>query len=123
MPEYYYTCEKCKKTFSTFKVSVSQYIEKEKCPTCNSTQNVYREYQEEGFYSSIRLSDGEIKTVGHLAERNTENMSDDELKALNRKNTAYLREQPKDLPSGMKRVTKAADFKSSKKKGRKHGKK
>jgi hypothetical protein len=48
-----------------------------------------------------------LKTIGDLALRNAEKMSDDEKMSLHKKHNSYRDEQiEKDLPSGMGRIKK-----------------
>jgi hypothetical protein len=57
--------------------------------------------------ASIKKSDSELKTVGDLAKRNTDRMSDDEKNSLKTKHNSYKDNRPEDpLPKGMSRLTK-----------------
>ncbi|NDG32994.1 hypothetical protein EB118_23375, partial [bacterium] len=57
--------------------------------------------------ASVKKSDSELKTIGDLALRNTDRMSDDEKEHLKRKHNDY-KEKPtnKQLPKGMSRVNR-----------------
>lgn len=71
MPIYNLYCEDCDQDIEIF-CKVSEYETKMKnivCPNCTS-RNVYRNYQEDNIYSTVK----EIKTVGQLAEHNTKKM-------------------------------------------------
>lgn len=61
--------------------------------------------------SSVKKSDSEFKTLGDLANRNRDKMSEDHKMALDAKHTKYqddkLKEElTKELPSGMSRIKK-----------------
>tara|TARA_B100001939_G_scaffold324486_1_gene316538 strand:+ start:1905 stop:2138 length:234 start_codon:yes stop_codon:yes gene_type:complete len=61
--------------------------------------------------SSVKKSDTELKTLGDLANRNRDKMSEDHKKALDAKHTAYqdakLKDElTKELPKGMSRIAK-----------------
>lgn len=102
MQIYTYKCDDCNHVF-TRRYTYDNYQDKPKCPECKENKNVYREYIEDNFYSSIKLADSEIKKLGHLAHRNGEKFSDDYKRHLNRKHTKYLRNRDKkELPRGMK---------------------
>ncbi len=51
------------------------------------------EPEEEGPYIAIKLAAGEIKTLGHLAQRNTEKMSKDKLAELKANDPNQQRKQ------------------------------
>lgn len=106
MPEYSYLCEKCSNTFSLV-FSIRDYIEHPKCDDCGS--KCIRNYSEDliSLNMSIRKSDSELKTVGDLAQRNSERMSEDQKAHLYKKHNDY-KETPsqKELPKGMTRVKK-----------------
>lgn len=58
--------------------------------------------------TSIKKADSELKTLGDLAMRNTERMSDDEKTHLYKKHNSYKEDAGdcKPLPTGMKRMKK-----------------
>ena len=61
--------------------------------------------------SSVKKSDSEFKTLGDLANRNRDKMSEDHKMALDAKHTKYqddkLKEElTKELPNGMSRIKK-----------------
>ena len=108
MPNYSYTCEKCSDRFELFFL-IKDYIEQPKCPNCNS-RNTCRNYINDVLTqsASVKKSDSELKTLGDLAMRNTERMSDDEKTSLYIKHNAYKYEKEEDrpLPTGMSRMKK-----------------
>jgi hypothetical protein len=107
MPEYTFCCENCKNKFSII-CSIKNYKEKNKCTNCKSS-STYRLYSEDlaSLNTCIKLADSEVKTLGHLANRNTERLSEDHKASLNEKHNSY-RETPSEnqLPSGMSRIQK-----------------
>lgn len=107
MPIYSYKCDKCNHIFELF-FNISSYVEHPRCVKCNAT-NANREYVLDAStqVSFVKKSDSELKTIGDLAMRNTERMSDDEKSSLYMKHNSYKDEQDlKPLPSGMSRVKK-----------------
>ena len=115
MPEYSYRCDKCKDTFSIV-VCIREYKEIENCPQCSGSCS--RDYLEDlsSLNTSVKLGDNELKTLGHLAQRNTDRMSDDQRNELYRKHNSYKEEVPeKPLPKGMSRIKKPNKIKWTKK--------
>lgn len=107
MPCYTYVCEKCSHKFEIV-CSIREYKESVKCECCGS-KNTSRSYHDDlsTLNTSVKLSDSEIKTIGHLASRNSERMSDDQKIALHKKHNSYKDQQStKELPSGMSRMQK-----------------
>jgi len=106
MPEYTYFCEKCSSKFSVV-CPISDYTEKYKCDTCKKVCS--RSYIDDlsTLSSSVKKSDNELKTIGDLANRNRDKLSDDQKVALYKKHNDY-KEQPseKPLPKGMSRIKK-----------------
>lgn len=106
MPEYTYFCEKCSIKFSVV-CSISQYTERHRCYECNGA--CCRSYEDDllTIASTIKKSDSELKTIGDLANRNRDKLSDDEKISLHQKHNSY-KEQPseKPLPKGMSRIKK-----------------
>lgn len=116
MPEYSYFCEKCNTTFSIV-CSIREYIDTHLCEMCGSKCN--RDYIEDltTLNTSVKLGDNELKTLGHLAQRNTERMSEDQKNELYRKHNSYKEDaQDKPLPKGMSRVKKPPKMKWTKNK-------
>lgn len=107
MPLYSYICNNCEGFFEIV-YSYSEYDKnknKTKCPACQST-NVERDINDmASLNTSIKKSDSELKTIGDLALRNSERMSDDQKQDLYTKHNSY-KEQPNDkpLPKGMSRM-------------------
>ena len=69
MPEYSYVCEKCNHNWSIV-TSMSKYKDRIKCPSCQKTKNVYRNFAEDETYSAVSLSLSEIKNLGHFRSKN-----------------------------------------------------
>jgi len=86
-------------------MTFDNYTDKQKCSKCGA--KAHRSYGDDlgnldGF---VKLADSEIKTIGHLAHRNTEKMSADQKQALHHKHNSYKYEDnSRDLPSGMSRI-------------------
>jgi hypothetical protein len=65
--------------------------------------------------TSIRKSDSELNTIGDLAKRNSDRMSEDEKIHLYQKHNSYKFEHgTKELPTGMNRIKKPPKPKWSK---------
>jgi putative FmdB family regulatory protein len=107
MPCYTYLCNSCSKKFEIV-CSIANYKEKTSCEFCKS-KNTERCYIEDllTLNTSVRLADSELKTIGHLANRNNEKFSDDQKIALYKKHNEYKEQtSQKELPSGMTRMKK-----------------
>ena len=78
MPTYSYSCEDCNNNFELFSY-IKDYNPNPKCCFCDS-QNTYRLYvlDVSSQLMSVRKSDSELKTIGDLADRNRDRMSQDE---------------------------------------------
>jgi hypothetical protein len=108
MPAYTFFCEDCNKKYEVV-CSIKQYHDKLPCEFCQSNKAVHRLYIEDiqTLSASIKKSDSELKTVGDLAKRNTDRMSDDEKENLKKKHNSYKDNQPeKPLPKGMSRLNR-----------------
>lgn len=108
MPEYTYLCESCKIKFSLF-FTYQSYTEHPKCLECNS-KNTHRSYYDDLANASccIKKHSSELKTVGDLANRNRDNMSEDHKAELYSKHNSYKEtDTTSNLPSGMKRIQKS----------------
>ena len=107
MPTYSYSCDACDANFELF-FYIKDYTDKPKCPSCNS-RSTYRLYALDALTqsSSVKKSDSELKTLGDLALRNTEKMSNDQKHHLYNKHNAYKEKtSDKELPKGMSRIKK-----------------
>ena len=107
MPIYSYTCNKCSQSFELL-FSYSQYVEHPKCVECGSTKTNRNLLLDANTISgSVKKSDGELKTIGDLANRNRDKLSDDEKQRLYNKHNSYKEtKSSKALPKGMTRMTK-----------------
>jgi len=107
MPEYSFACEKCGNKFTIFS-SIQNYSDKQKCTKCKSVKTIRLYIQDlSSLSTSIKKSDNELKTIGDLALRNSERMSEDEKINLYQKHNSYKEEQSKkELPKGMSRIKK-----------------
>jgi putative FmdB family regulatory protein len=107
MPTYTYECSKCKHVFELF-FYIRDYKESPKCIKCHS-QNTNRNYicDVATQLTSVKKTDNELKTLGDLANRNRDRMSDDQRRDLTQKHNLYKNEEEKkQLPSGMTRLKK-----------------
>ena len=108
MPSYSYSCLNCKTSFELF-YSFKDYIQNPKCPCCKK-KTTEREYIKDlkTLNSSIKKSDSELKTVGDLAKRNADRLSNDEKRHLHDKHNSYKENkvEEKPLPAGMSRMKK-----------------
>ena len=112
MPTYTYVCEKCNAKQEIF-AYYTDYQETTKCIKCDG--KAVRSYQDDLTVACVKLSDSEIKTLGHLAKRNAEKFSDDYKEELKGKHYSYQeQESPKPLPKGMTRIPKQDKIKWTK---------
>lgn len=112
MPEYTYLCNSCCNKFSIV-CSIRDYKESVKCSSCKSN-STNRSYEDDlsTISTTIKLSSSEIKTLGHLAHRNSETMSEDQKNELYRKHNSYKEVvSDKPLPQGMNRMKKPKKIK------------
>lgn len=87
-------------------MSVSEYTDKQTCPQCKKRKCVHRSYVHDRVDGQVRLADSEVKTLGHLAERNTSKRSEEELARINYENNKYKFNKSENTPPGMKSVVK-----------------
>lgn len=112
MPTYSYSCDKCNKDFELF-FYIRDYNEHPQCIFCNSCKTS-RSYIKDVITqnTSIKKADSELSTIGDIANRNRDRMSEDEKIALYNKHNSYKEESPKtELPKGMKRIKKQPKIK------------
>jgi putative FmdB family regulatory protein len=107
MPTYTYICNKCEKKFELF-ASFSDYKEHPKCQHC-SAKNTDRSYEDDviNVSCSIKKHSSELKTLGDLANRNRDSLSDDQRMSLHEKHNSYKDpEEIANLPKGMSQIKK-----------------
>jgi putative FmdB family regulatory protein len=107
MPTYSYSCSDCNSNFELF-FYIKDYISNPKCLKCHNN-NTYRRYIDDVATQncSVRKSDGELKTLGDLANRNRDKLSTDEKNALYHRHHSYKETvEQKPLPNGMTRMKK-----------------
>lgn len=105
MPTYSYICSVCDQKFELF-AHIKDYVAVPKCIHCGAkkTQRSYVDDLGSGF---VKKSDDELKTIGDLANRNRDKMSEDQKISLYEKHNSYKNETSnKELPSGMTRMKK-----------------
>lgn len=107
MPCYTYCCEKCDTKFELV-FAIKDYVAQPKCEHCKS-KKTHRLYIEDikTLNTSIKKSDSELKTIGDLANRNRDRLSQDHKVSLEQKHNDYKEEtSQKELPKGMSRIQK-----------------
>ncbi len=107
MPTYSYSCDKCHSNFELF-FYIKDYVSDPPCEHCGSKET-YRLYSVDVATqsASIKKSDSELKTIGDLANRNRDKLSDDEKIHLHEKHNSYKENKPDaPLPKGMSRMKK-----------------
>ena len=112
MPTYTFNCDNCSQIFEIF-LSINKYDSQQHCPSCNS-KKVHRDYITDcsSISTSIKKSDSELKTLGDLANRNRDRMSNDQKVILHKKHNKYKDEKSKKhLPKGMTRMEKGTKIK------------
>ena len=107
MPTYTYECDACKLAFELFS-SIKDYKSSPKCFHCNSHKTSRLLAQDAlTLNTNVKKSDSELKTIGDLANRNRDKMSEDEKNYLHKKHNDYKeKESDKELPTGMSRMKK-----------------
>lgn len=102
MPQYTFLCENCQAQFN-ISCYISDYdatTKGLKCPKCESV-DVCRDYQTD------KISGGVVhQTLGMLAQKNSDRMSDEEKARINYEHNKYKFEEGNELPQGMKRIRK-----------------
>jgi putative FmdB family regulatory protein len=108
MPTYSYECTNCGANFELF-FYIKDYVCNPKCINCH-TKNTCRRYVDDVLTQncSVKKSDNELKTIGDLANRNRDRMSNDEKRALENKHNAYKDTSEVALPTGMTRMKKGS---------------
>jgi putative FmdB family regulatory protein len=104
MPTYSYRCDQCEGHFELF-FHIRDYKEKPKCLLCKSSKT-HRDYitDAQSISSSVKKSDGELSTIGDLANRNRDRMSDNHKRELSIKHNEYKDNFDMKLPKGMSRL-------------------
>jgi putative FmdB family regulatory protein len=102
MPNYTYGCDSCGQTFELF-AYIKDYNPTPTCPNCKRKSHRLYHIDVLTQSASVKKSDSELKTLGDLAMRNTERMSQDEKIALHKKHNDYKENkvETKPLPKGM----------------------
>ena len=106
MPTYSYYCSDCGLHFELF-FNIKDYNSNPVCE-CGS-KKTQRNYTEDlsTISGSVKKSDSELKTVGDLANRNRDRLSEDQKQYLQKKHNDYKdNKETKELPKGMSRIKK-----------------
>lgn len=95
MPDYTYVCDACGLKTEVY-FSLKDYQENIEC---SCAAQMRRSYQDDlgGLTNSVIKTDDELKTIGDLANRNRDRLSNDEKAYLHKKHNSY-----KDDYSGFK---------------------
>lgn len=107
MPTYTYRCNKCSKKFELF-AHFADYNEHPSCLHC-AAKSTERSYEDDvtNVACAIKKHSSELKTLGDLANRNRDSLSEDQKIALNEKHNAYKdKDEPLNLPKGVSRINK-----------------
>lgn len=107
MPTYSYLCTKCNNHFDLF-AYIRDYNSSPACPKCHTFETV-RNYAEDvsTISASVKKNDSELSTLGDLANRNRDRLSEDQKQSLHQKHNSYKeKESTKELPKGMSRIQK-----------------
>lgn len=103
MPTYSYFCYGCDQEFELF-LYIKDYIDNPRCDLCKK-KTTYRLYNKDILTQScsVKKCDSELKTLGDLALRNTDRMSNDEKISLHHKHNSYKENkiESNPLPKGM----------------------
>lgn len=91
MPFYVYICNNCSFQYEEYLSMEEVRYYSSKCPECRS-KRVRRDFQAEGV-GGIDLTP---KTVGGLADRNADKMSDDQKAAIQKESFSYLENRPNE---------------------------
>lgn len=113
MPLYTFLCLGCNNKFEIV-CSIRNYRDKQLCPLCKTAEQTERCYIEDvaTLNSSVKKHDTELKTIGDLANRNRDRMSDSQKEELYTKHNSYKeQESVKPLPKGHQRLKKQAKIK------------
>jgi hypothetical protein len=105
MPEYTYLCSSCGLKFNIV-CSISSYKECIKCNGC-FLKKAERAYIDDlaSMNMSIKKSDSELKTIGDIANRNRDKLSNDQKSSLDMKHNDYkYNQEDNPLPKGMSRM-------------------
>lgn len=119
MPEYSYACDNCEHKWSIL-CPRSEYKDKRKCPSCKKIKTVHRNFQEDDFYNSIKLSLTEVKTIGHYADKQSKKLGKNKVEDIIREQKTKTKDtlserlnenmskmdRPKDPPKWTKNTSK-----------------
>jgi putative FmdB family regulatory protein len=107
MPNYTYGCDSCGNEFELF-FYIKDYQSDPPCAKCKKKSHRLYIIDVLSQSASVKKSDSELKTIGDLALRNSEKMSEDQKISLYQKHNSYKdnKEESKPLPSGMSRIKK-----------------
>lgn len=106
MPNYSYGCDNCNIIFELF-FHIKDYNDSPKCLECGKKSHRLYSLDVLTQSASVKKSDSELKTIGDLAKRNADRLSEDEKTYLHHKHNSYKEtKSQKELPRGMSRMKK-----------------
>lgn len=108
MPTYSYFCDNCQLNFELF-FYIKDYTDSPNCIHCNKKKHTHRHYIKDVITqnTSVKKSDSELRTIGDLANRNRDKLSEDQKTELYRKHNDYKEHKEETpLPAGMSRMKK-----------------
>lgn len=105
MPRYDFECQECGCVQEIYR-SIGGDLPEKVSDLDNVCCNINSEVRQiiHAPYASIKLTNSEIKELGHLAERNSETMSNDQKMLLNAKHRTKKMNSGNNLPDGMTRI-------------------
>ena len=111
MPNYSYGCDNCHTSFELF-FYIKDYDPSPKCIGCGKIAHRLYSVDVLTQSASVKKGDSELKTIGDLARRNSDRLSEDEKTHLYQKHNSYkFEDSKKELPKGMNRVKKEPKIK------------
>jgi len=116
MPIYEYSCPK----HGNFEV-VNTYHnvqQKEKCPAKRCKKLCFRDYQSENVTGFVKLSNNQVKTLRHLADRNRDSLKKEKEFELYKKHNDYRFKEPEEGPFEVKKKDVEKSFKNLEKRNK-----
>ena len=113
MITYSYHCENCDNRFEVV-CKVEDYSEKQKCPACKKTENVYRDFQTDSVTTNMVPMLSECKTLQQYAEKQTKIYGEEKCSKMRDEFHKYKKKENRTggvkLGEGMTRVRTKKDL-------------
>ena len=103
MPEYSFFCESCSHKWSIV-CSMSQYTDKQSCPSCRKRKTVFRDFLADDVYGGYNYSLSEVKTLGHYADKQTKKYGKTKCEDMIGEFKTKKTQGGGELPEGMRRL-------------------